>query len=105
MEAYNLTIEQIGNVLRAENINMPAGFIEMGKNDYPIRIQGEFTESDVIKNIVVGNYAGNNILLSDVAVVNDTIREIQAYHQGQRREGNGPLHSENVRSKHCSGLP
>ncbi|MGB8359624.1 MAG: efflux RND transporter permease subunit [Bacteroidales bacterium] len=75
MEAYNLTIEQIGNILRAENINMPAGFVEMGNNDYPIRIQGEFTESDVIKNIVVGNYAGSNILLSDVAVVNDTIRE------------------------------
>ena len=75
MEAYNLTIEQIGNILRAENINMPAGFVEMGKNDYPIRIQGEFTESDEIKNIVVGNFGGNNILLSDVAVVNDTIRE------------------------------
>ncbi|HWR75531.1 MAG TPA: efflux RND transporter permease subunit, partial [Bacteroidales bacterium] len=35
MEAYNLTIEQIGNILRAENINMPAGFVEMGRNDYP----------------------------------------------------------------------
>jgi len=75
MEAYNLTIEQIGNVLRAENINMPAGYIEMGKSDYPIRIQGEFTESSIIKDIVVGNYGGNNILLSDVATVNDTIRE------------------------------
>lgn len=75
MEAYNLTIEQIGNVLRAENMNMPAGYIEMGKTDYPVRIQGEFSESDVIGDIVVGNYGGNNILLSDVAVVNDTIRE------------------------------
>lgn len=75
MEAYNLTIEQIGNVLRAENINMPAGYIEMGKSDYPIRIQGEFTESSIIEDIVVGNYAGNNVLLSDVATVNDTIRE------------------------------
>jgi len=75
MEAYNLTIEQIGNVLRAENINMPAGYIEMGKTDYPVRIQGEFSESDVIGDIVVGNYGGNNILLRDVAVVNDTIRE------------------------------
>jgi HAE1 family hydrophobic/amphiphilic exporter-1 len=75
MEAYNLTVEQIGNVLRAENINMPAGYIEMGKTDYPIRIQGEFPESDVINNIVVGNYGGNNILLKDVATVNDTIRE------------------------------
>jgi len=49
MEAYNLTIEQIGNVLRAENMNMPAGYIEMGKTDYPLRIQGEFPESDVLK--------------------------------------------------------
>ncbi len=75
MEAYNLTIEQIGNILRAENINMPAGYMKMGKTDYPIRIQGEFPESDIISNIVVGNYGGNNILLSDVAEVRDTIRE------------------------------
>jgi len=75
MEAYNLTIEQIGNVLRAENLNMPAGYMEMGRTDYPIRIQGEFAESDMIANIVVGNYNGNNIFLRDVATVNDTIRE------------------------------
>ncbi len=75
MEAYNLTIEQIGNVLRAENLNMPAGFMEMGRTDYPIRIQGEFAESDMIANVIVGNYNGNSIFLRDVATVNDTIRE------------------------------
>src|SRR5664279_1763117 len=61
MEAYNLTIEQIGNVIRAENLNMPAGFIEMGKTDYPLRIQGEFPESDVVKNLVVSNYNGSSV--------------------------------------------
>ena len=75
MEAYNLTIEQIGNILRAENINMPAGYIEMGKTDYPLRIQGEFPESDVVKNIVVSSYNGNNVYLKDVAEVRDTIRD------------------------------
>lgn len=75
MEAYNLTIEQVGNVLRAENLNMPAGYLEMGKTDYPIRIQGEFAESDLIANVIVGNYNGNNIYIRDVATVNDTIRE------------------------------
>jgi len=75
MEAYNLTIEQIGNVLRAENLNMPAGYIEMGQTDYPLRIQGEFPESDIMKNIVVSNYNGNNVYLRDVAEVRDTIRE------------------------------
>jgi HAE1 family hydrophobic/amphiphilic exporter-1 len=75
MEAYNLTIEQIGNVLRAENMNMPAGYIEMGKTDYPLRIQGEFPESDVLKNLVISSYNGQNVYLKDVARVNDTIRE------------------------------
>ncbi len=75
MEAYNLTIEQIGNVLRAENLNMPAGFVEMGQTDYPLRIQGEFPESDVMKNIVVSSFNGNNVYLRDVAEVRDTIRE------------------------------
>jgi HAE1 family hydrophobic/amphiphilic exporter-1 len=75
MEAYNLTIEQIGNILRAENLNMPSGYIEMGKTDYPLRIQGEFAESDIIRNIVVSSYNGNNVYLKDVAEVRDTIRE------------------------------
>ncbi|MCU0455827.1 MAG: efflux RND transporter permease subunit, partial [Bacteroidales bacterium] len=75
MEAYNLTIEQIGNVLRAENMNMPAGYIEMGQTDYPLRIQGEFPESDVMKNIVVSSYNGNNVYLKDIAEVRDTVRE------------------------------
>lgn len=75
MEAYNLTIEQIGNILRAENMNMPAGYIEMGNTDYPLRIQGEFPESDVVKNIVVTSYSGSNVYLKDIAEVRDTIRE------------------------------
>ncbi|HAM08778.1 MAG: multidrug transporter AcrB [Bacteroidetes bacterium GWE2_41_25] len=75
LEAYNLTIEQIGGVLRSENLNMPAGFLEMGQTDYPLRIQGEFPESDVLKNIVVSNFNGNNIYLKDLAEVRDTIRE------------------------------
>jgi HAE1 family hydrophobic/amphiphilic exporter-1 len=75
MEAYNLTIEQIGGILRAENMNMPAGYIEMGQTDYPLRIQGEFPESDIIKNIVVSSFNGNSVYLRDVAEVRDTIRE------------------------------
>jgi HAE1 family hydrophobic/amphiphilic exporter-1 len=75
MEAYSLTIEQIGNILRAENINMPAGYIEMGKNDYPLRIQGEFPESDIVKNLVISSYNGSNVYLKDIAEVRDTIRE------------------------------
>lgn len=76
MEAYNLSIEQVGNIIRAENMNMPAGHIKMGKMDYPVRIQGEFESSDVIKDLVVGNYNGRIIRLSDIAEVSDSLREM-----------------------------
>ncbi|HEX2921403.1 MAG TPA: efflux RND transporter permease subunit [Bacteroidales bacterium] len=75
MEAYNLSIEQIGNIIRAENLNMPAGYIEMGKTDYPLRIQGEFPESDVLNNLVISSFNGNAVYLRDIAAVRDTIRE------------------------------
>lgn len=45
MEAYHLTIEQIGGILAAENLNMPAGYIEMGQTDYPLRIQENFRKA------------------------------------------------------------
>ena len=75
MEAYNLSIEQIGNVLRAENMDMPSGYVEMGKTDYPLRVKGEFLESDVIKDLVISNFNGKAIYLRDIAVVRDTVRE------------------------------
>ena len=87
MEAYNLSVEQIGGVLRAENLNLPAGYLEMGQFDYPLRIQGEFPESDVIQNIVVGSFNGNSIYLRDVAEVRDTIRDTRLYEQVNGERG------------------
>ncbi|NCA86419.1 MAG: efflux RND transporter permease subunit [Clostridia bacterium] len=75
LEAYNMTVEQIGNVLRAENMNMPAGNIKMGQMDYALRVEGEFERSDHIKNIVLGNFNGQSIYLKDVATVRDSIKE------------------------------
>jgi hydrophobic/amphiphilic exporter-1 (mainly G- bacteria), HAE1 family len=89
MEAYNLTIEQIGGVLRAENLNMPAGYLEMGHTDYPLRIQGEFPESDILKNVVVSSFAGNTVYLKDVAEVRDTIRDSKLYTKINGKKGMG----------------
>jgi len=76
LEAYGLTVEQIAGILNAENMNLPAGHIEMGMLDYPIRIQGEFTRSDMVRDIVLANMQGRTIYLSDVANVKDTLRDM-----------------------------
>ena len=75
LDAYNLTIEQIGNIIAAENMNLPSGNVKMGKIDYQLRIQGEFTGSEEIKNLVVSNYNGTSVFLKDVATVRDTLKD------------------------------
>jgi len=87
MEAYNLTVEQIGSVLQAENLNMPAGNVEMGKSNYPLRVQGEFEESDQIKNIVVGSFRGKSIYLKDVASVTDSIQKMTVDEKVDGKQG------------------
>ena len=76
MESYNISVEQIAGVLNSENLNLPAGNIEMGRMDYPLRIKGEFPESDVLNDIVIASFNGQTIYLSDVATVRDTIRDM-----------------------------
>ena len=76
LDAYNLTIEQIGNVIGAENLNMPSGNVKMGKMDYQLGVEGELSESSQIKDLVVGNYGGKDIFLKDVALVKDTLKDV-----------------------------
>ena len=76
LDAYGLTIEQIGNSIAGENLNMPSGNIRMGKMDYQLRIQGEFTDSKQLSSLVVGNKNGIPVYLNDVAAVRDTIKDI-----------------------------
>ncbi len=76
MESYNISVEQIAGIINAENLNMPAGNLEMGMMDYPLRIKGEFPESDVLNDIVLASFNGQTIYLSDVATIKDTIRDM-----------------------------
>lgn len=76
LDAYNLTLEQIGNKILAENRDISAGSVKMGEMDYTLRIEGEFEESDQIKNLVLGTQNNKTIYLHDVARVRDTIKDI-----------------------------
>ncbi|MDR2585814.1 MAG: efflux RND transporter permease subunit [Prevotellaceae bacterium] len=75
IEAYNLTVEQIGQIIAQENNNIPAGSMDIGSERYAIRIEGEFSQSEHIRNVVVANYGGREIRVSDVATVTDTIKK------------------------------
>ena len=79
LDAYNITVEQISGVLAANNLNLPSGNLEMGKSDIPLRLQGEFESTDIIKNIIVSNSNGKTVYLRDVAAVRDSLKDIKTY--------------------------
>ena len=79
LEAYNLTVEQIAGILAANNLNLPSGSLEMGKSDLPLRLQGEFENSNIINNIIVSNSNGKTVYLNDIATVRDSLKDIKSY--------------------------
>lgn len=75
LEAYRLTIEGLAQTIRMENMNTPAGTMDIGNETYSLRVQGEFVNASEMNRLVVGSIAGRNIYLSDVAVVVDGLEE------------------------------
>ncbi len=86
LEAYNLSIETISQIIAAENRNIPGGSFDIGSDTYSLRAQGEFTSADQMKKIVVGSRDGRNIYLSDVARVDDSLEERaqETFNDGRR---------------------
>lgn len=76
LEAYNLTVEQLGNIIAAENVNIPSGTIDIGNNTFNIKADGEFTSSeDDLRRVVISNAGGRTVMLSDVAQIRDTLEK------------------------------
>jgi HAE1 family hydrophobic/amphiphilic exporter-1 len=77
LRSYNLSVNQVVNVLRRENQNRPVGPMEEGKYEVLLRTQGEFEKVSEINNVVVASRNGVPIYLKDVAGVSDTHEEIR----------------------------
>ena len=75
LEAYGMTIEQIAQVVAAENTSVPGGQMDVGSNTYSLRVDQEFNGAEEMLDIVVGTRNGANIYLRDVATVTDTQQE------------------------------
>jgi len=75
LEAYHLTVEALSQVIRMENMNTPAGSMDVGSDTYALRVQGEFKDPSELNNIIVGNFNGKTVRLSDVATISDKLEE------------------------------
>lgn len=85
LAAYGLTISELIEILRAENINISAGVMGVGRRDYRIRAIAEFKSADDIKNIVIRSTGQQRIRVSDLATVKFGYQKLAAatLHMGQ----------------------
>lgn len=79
LEAYHLSVQQIREVLAAENINFPAGNVKVGKKELQIRVAGRFQSAQEIAGIVIGSHNDALVRLRDVADISDSFDEPQEW--------------------------
>ena len=86
LQAYNLTVSSIAQIIAAENRNLPSGSIDIGTETYNLRVEKEFANPSDMLDIVVSNSNGKVVYLRDVASVIDgpKEREQESYTNGER---------------------
>ncbi len=75
LQGHNLSVDRIARRLREENITLPAGNLKTGYLDYTLRLPGEFSTPQEIKDIIVASDSQRTVFLKDVAKVEDSFKE------------------------------
>jgi len=86
MEAYNLTVVQIQQMLAAQNMQTAAGTITDGGLSYILTTMGEYTSLDEIRNTVI-SYKGGGISGTQVEMPRQVyLRDLADVYEGYRDE-------------------
>jgi multidrug efflux pump subunit AcrB len=78
-QASSITLTDIDRAIAAENLTISAGNISSFGMKRSIRVQGQFTNLDVMRNIVIKSASGASVYLKDVAEIKDTFKEQESF--------------------------
>jgi CzcA family heavy metal efflux pump len=87
LDAYHLAIDQVINVLGAQNLSLPGGHIKTGKTDFLVRTPEEFKSVEEINHVVVAHSNGVPVFLRDIATVEDGFKELTRDVRVNRKKG------------------
>lgn len=79
LSGYGLTLSQIVNRVSQENLNLPAGLMQISNKEYQIQANELFKNAQEVGNIVVTTKNGAPVYLRDVADVSDSIQEQRSF--------------------------
>ena len=89
LASTNLTIDDLVNKLKENNVKIPAGRIRGNKQETNITFDGEFKSFDDIESLEIGKHQGKRVYLRDVAKAQLISREARgrAYINGRPAAG------------------
>ena len=88
LDAYGISLEQVGNAISANNLDLASGTVKMGKEQYQMRVKGEYVESSEIADIAVTTtMTGKQVFVRDLATVRDTIKDLSLDEKINRHDG------------------
>ncbi len=76
MQGYGFSLNQLVQLLQAENMSISSGHVEEGSKDLLVRATGEFKSIDEIRNLVLISPTGARVHLSDIAEVRDGVKDV-----------------------------
>ncbi|MGI9862785.1 efflux RND transporter permease subunit [Moorella naiadis] len=79
LQAFGLAINQVVQALQAENITSSGGQVTDAGKKVLVRVNGEFSNLDQIRRVVLTTPGGVTVRLGDVATVKDTTAEQTHY--------------------------
>jgi HAE1 family hydrophobic/amphiphilic exporter-1 len=89
LAGYNLTMAQIVSRIGQENVNLPAGIVQIANNEYQVQANGLFTNAQQIGDVIVTTKNSAPIFLHDVATVTDSIEEQRSFQRVNGTEALG----------------
>ncbi|WP_333593781.1 efflux RND transporter permease subunit, partial [Anaerospora hongkongensis] len=79
LEAYNITYQQVLNIVDSQNMNTPGGRVNDKGTELTVRTIGKYKDIQDIKNIIVANQGSRLVRLGDVVTIEDGWSEERVY--------------------------
>lgn len=76
---YGISLAELAQIAFQENVNVPAGSMEVGQGKYIMRVPGEIHGPDDLRDLVVKRGETGVVYLRDVAEITDGFKDPQNY--------------------------
>ena len=77
LRAYNLTITDVFNAMRAQNLELPGGSLQAGSRELTVRTTGRVTDAAQFSQLAIVNRNGYVVKVGDIGTAEDSYEEPQ----------------------------